>query len=82
MVNWANIQRPLTSSHDGKTETPVEIKMWRNLDEYLLFIINHSESKEKVTTTLQIESDGDYIITDLIHNETIKIRCKKFSINS
>jgi hypothetical protein len=65
-------QRPFTSSHDGKVDTPVEIKLLKNTGGYLLFLINHGDSKEKVTTLVQIEKEGEYNITDLIGNEKMK----------
>ena len=73
LIEWAKIKKPLTSSHDGITDTPVELKLWKNSDDYILFIINHSESKEKVIITLQIENDGEYVLSDLINNEETNV---------
>jgi beta-galactosidase GanA len=80
LIDWANVQKPLTSSHDGKTDTPIELKLWKNSDDYILFIINHGESKEKVNTKIHIENDGQYIITDLINNKTINAVSKNFQL--
>jgi len=80
LIDWANIQRPFTSSHDGKTETPVEIKLWKNSDVYTLFIINHSESKEKISANLRIENDGEFVLTDLLNKEESIVNVKKSQI--
>jgi len=81
LVDWANIKRPLKSSHDGIIETPVELKLWKNSDDYILFIINHSNSKENISTNLQIENDGEYVLTDLISNEETNVIAKNSQLN-
>lgn len=76
LVDWANIQRPLQSSHDGKTETFVEIKLCKSESGYILFVINHGESEQNVVTMIQTSKDGTYSVYDLIKNKTSLITSK------
>lgn len=65
LVDWANIERPFTTSHDGNTDSPVEVRLQENLEGVVLFIINHSETDEEVTVDLQLD-DGRYAMREVI----------------
>ncbi len=69
LLNWANIERPFTTSHDGNTERPVEVRLHENSDGYVLFVINHSITDENVTVDLRVDEDGDYSLRDVINDE-------------
>ena len=42
----------------------------------ILFIINHSESKQKVFADLKIEKNGDYVLSDLLSNEKSNLKAQ------
>jgi beta-galactosidase len=68
LLNWADIERPFTTSHDGNNATPVEVRLQENDNDYILYIINHSSATENVTVDLRVREDGDYSLRDIIHD--------------
>jgi beta-galactosidase len=70
LLNWAKIERPFTTTVDGRTSSQVEVRLQENKKGYLLFIINHSEKREEIEIDLKIRTNGNYIIRDVI-NETV-----------
>jgi beta-galactosidase len=80
LVDWANIKRPFTSSHDGKTETPVELKLWKTFNNYILFVINHSELSQNVVTNVNVENNGIYNIRSIINNNKFKVVSKDLQL--
>ena len=69
LLNWAKIERPFTTTLDGRTSSQVEVRLQEKNKGYLLFIINHSEKREEIEIDLKIRTNGSYIIRDVI-NET------------
>ncbi len=65
LAQWAGIERPFTSSHDGLSATPVEIRLMNAPDSYLLFVFNHGEKSEEVTINLQVAQDAIYQLTEI-----------------
>jgi beta-galactosidase len=66
LLDWAKIDRPFTTSHDGNRSQPVEVRLQENSDGYLVFVINHSTGTEDVTVTLQVSEDGSYAVKEII----------------
>ena len=58
-------------------QTPFQATVAKYTDKYILFIINHSKSKENITTKLKIEKNGAYKLVDLLSNEEINVVGKK-----
>ncbi|SFS45446.1 beta-galactosidase [Porphyromonadaceae bacterium NLAE-zl-C104] len=78
LLNWAKIERPFTTTLDGRSSNQVEVRLQDKKDGYLLFIINHSSESEEIGVELNIGSNGTYTVRDII-NETIK---KAYSIDN
>ena len=70
VVEWAKIDRPVISSHDGLKDAPVEIRLQENPEGYILFIFNHSEQRQRLKVTIKTRRDKNYLLRDLIHEET------------
>jgi beta-galactosidase len=70
LIKWAGIERPFTSSHDGRTTSQVEVRLKENSNSTLVFVINHSETTEEIEVNLKINRDGDYRIRDVIGDTT------------
>jgi len=69
LLQWSGIERPFTSSHDGKAEAPVEVRLRRTSAGFLLFLINHSESVQQVGVDLTVAKSGVYTLRDLVHEQ-------------
>jgi beta-galactosidase len=69
LLNWAKIERPFATSHDGNTGSPVEVRLQENGNGYVLFVINHSKTEEDVTVDLRVKEDSVYTLRDIIQDE-------------
>ncbi len=69
LINWANIERPYSSSLDGRTSNQLEVRLQENTNGHLLFVINHSEKGESFQVDLKV-SGGTYKVRDVIRNNT------------
>ena len=81
LLDWAKIVRPFKTSHDGKIDTPVEVRLHENKDGYLLFIINHSEKTEELAIRLNVKKDGNFTLNEVIKNNLIKLKSKNFQMD-
>jgi beta-galactosidase len=66
LLDWAKIDRPFISTHDGNTKSPVEVRLQENPEGYILYIINHSSSNESVSVDLRVAREGTYTVRDLL----------------
>ncbi len=71
LAEWAGVERRVRSSYDGKSDTPIEIRLQKSKAGTILFAINHSEQKQKVQIKLKVDNSGRYIIRNLITNAKI-----------
>ena len=81
LLAWAKINRPFTTSHDGKIDTPVETRMQTHSNELLMFVINHGENNETVKIQINGTADRAYTCQELISNRTITIASKNKTLN-
>ncbi len=84
LVDWAGIERPFTTSHDGNTDSPVEVRLQENSNGYILFVINHSETDEDVSVDLRVKEDGTYSLREVITDEesTLQSENQQLTINT
>ena len=73
-VRWAGIERPFTTSHDGRTSNQVEVRLQENSNGLLVFVLNHSEKHEEVTVDLSVTKEGWYKVRDVIKNSETRVR--------
>lgn len=66
LLAWAGVVRPFTTSHDGRSDAPVEVQVREFAAGYLLFIFNHSQTEEQVSVTLNIITDKRFDLTEII----------------
>lgn len=69
LTYWAGVERKVTSSHDGSDTAIVNIQLQENEDGYLLFAINHAETEEEVSISLQLEEDGTFSLREITQEE-------------
>ncbi len=68
VLRHAGVARPFTSSHDGKKDSRVEIRLQESNHGKILFIVNHGEKEEKVRVRMKVD-EGTYYIKSLISEE-------------
>ncbi|HLF36180.1 MAG TPA: beta-galactosidase [Cyclobacteriaceae bacterium] len=73
MIDWAGIKRPFTSSHDGRTENPVVIRLHENPDGQLLYILNQGKTAEKITINLSVAGSGEHLLREIINGRELKL---------
>lgn len=71
LAEWAGVERRVRSSHDGKSNTPIEIRLQESKAGTILFAINHSQQKQKVQIELKVDNSGRYLIRNLITNAKV-----------
>ena len=70
LLQWAKIERPFTSSLDGRTSAQVEVRLLENSKGYLLFVINHSDNSEETAINLKVKQNGNFSVRDVILDQT------------
>jgi beta-galactosidase len=81
LMNWAGIERPFTTSHDGISQIPVEVRLQENEKGYLLFILNHSNGQQEVTVDLKVPVDGSYLVREVITEKTSTLKSRGNRLN-
>ena len=77
-LDWANIKRPYKTNIDGRKSNQVEIALQSYDDNYLLYIISHSEKDESFEIELNAEANTNYKIADLFeYNESYQLKSQK-----
>lgn len=75
LLNWAKINRPFTTSLDGRTADQVEVRLQNKPDGgFILFLINHSKNTEEIDVTLAVKTNGDYMVRNVIENSRTSVR--------
>ncbi len=81
LLDWAEIERPFTSSHDGNKENYVEVRLQENDDGFVLYLINHSNSRETVSVELKTPETGRHRVRDVIMDEERHVRARDNILN-
>ena len=66
LSEWAGIERPFTSSHDGRPDNPVVIRLHENGNGNLLYILNQGVTGEEVTIQLKVPDDSEYALKEIL----------------
>ena len=69
-MNWAKIERPFTTSEDGRSSNQIEVRLQDSDKGYLLFLINHSVNNETIEIDLKVDYDGIFTLRDVINEES------------
>jgi beta-galactosidase len=76
LLNWAGIDRPFITSHDGNKGAQVEVRLQTNDRGFVLYIINHSDTVEEVKIDLSTGQNKNYRVRDLILNQESRVRSR------
>ena len=80
LTEWAKIQRPFTSSHDGNEENPIVIRLHENPGGYLLYVLNQGWTTEKINIQLNVPKEGNYMLTEILQDREIFMVSKNESL--
>ena len=75
LADWAGIEKPVTTSLDGKLAEPLVARLQENKDGKLLFLINHSPSAQTPLVSVRMP-DGSYEIAELISGKRQTVRAR------
>jgi beta-galactosidase GanA len=79
LLDWANVERPFTSSHDGRAGIEfIEVRLQNNKHGYLLFVINHSKNSENISISLKTERNGSFRVRDVITDMESRVNARDF----
>lgn len=76
LLNWAKIERPFTTSEDGRSSNQIEVRLQVSEKGYLLFLINHSVNNETIDIDLKVDYDGIFTLRDVINEESKNINSR------
>ncbi len=76
LLDWAKVERPFTSSHDGNTASHVEVRLQNNENGYVMYVINHSESLENISIDLRTEKNGNHKVRDVIMDQERRVSAR------
>lgn len=74
LLDWANIDRPFTTSLDGRISDQVEVRLMDTESGHLLFVINHSKNEEEINIDLKMDKDGMFVIHDILNDSQKNLR--------
>jgi beta-galactosidase len=75
-LEWAGVERMLTSSHDGDAEHPVDLRLQESENGFLLFCINHGNRSEEVRAELQLPGDDPLRVESLLDGRVLEPRAE------
>lgn len=65
LSDWAGVSKTVASSHDGRSESPVTVRLQENNDGWLLFVVNHGTENETVEITMRTSENGSFELAEL-----------------
>jgi beta-galactosidase len=75
LLNWANVSRPFSTSQDGvDSETPIEARLHKNADGYLLYLINHGEANRSLSVSMNVEREAEFVLSEILSKQTARKR--------
>jgi len=70
LLDWANIDRPFTTSHDGKQDSIV-VKLHMNPQGYLLYALNQGRTTKRINIKLKVKEDSNYTLKEMLQDRLI-----------
>ncbi len=67
LLDWANIERPFTTSHDGKQDSIV-VKLHTNRKGYLLYVLNQGRTKKSIDIKLNVNQDSEFVLHEILQD--------------
>lgn len=81
LLDWAKIERPVTTSADGRMANQIEVRILENPGSKILFIINHSNKNESLEIDLKTEADGLHRVRDILNGELTSLPASNLNLH-
>ncbi|MGH9771583.1 MAG: beta-galactosidase trimerization domain-containing protein, partial [Candidatus Acidiferrales bacterium] len=73
LINWAKVSRPFSTSQDGvDSDTPIEVRLHKNADGYLLYLINHGKGNRSLSVNLNVGRGGEFVLSEILSKQTMR----------
>ncbi|MBN1543661.1 beta-galactosidase [candidate division KSB1 bacterium] len=84
LVGWTEIERPLTTSHDGIADSPIEVRMRQTSQRRILFILNFGQEEQEVSVVTEVDHDRNYRLQELVggRNQSLTARDKSLTLQT
>lgn len=69
LLKEAGVQPPAES-----TSPDVEVGVWRGKEDLMVFVVNHLDQRSTSTVTVNLSSDGKYVVQDFFSREACQVR--------
>lgn len=69
LVDWAGIERPVTTNIDGQTNPPLTARLHETPTGYLLFLVNYNADPTDVEVEVVVNADGGWSLRELTTEE-------------
>jgi beta-galactosidase len=80
MLDWAGVERPFTSSHDGLAEEAVVVRLHENPEGLLLYVLNQGKKAQEVTLKVKVKSSGVFNLQEIIKGDIIQCQPEEGTI--
>jgi len=70
LLDWANIDRPFTTSHDGKQDSIV-VKLHINPNGYLIYALNQGLTTKRINIRLKVKEDSEYTLKEILQDKIL-----------
>lgn len=72
LADWANVVSPFTSSQPDDAANPLVMRLHEYPGGYLLFVLNHGKTTEKVTVRLKVTETDNWDLVEMLRNRKLK----------
>ncbi len=73
LADWAGVTRPVSTSRDGVSDTPIVARLQTDGRGYLLFLINHGHEEAELSVSVMVDGAGRFRLQDIIHDERKRV---------
>jgi len=70
MLEWAGIERPLVTSHDGPQDSVV-VRLHNHPGGHLLYVLNQGKTNKSITINLKLGEDSELILREILTEQEI-----------
>jgi beta-galactosidase len=67
LLDWANIDRPFSTSHDGKQDSIV-VKLQKNQEGYLLYVLNQGRTTKSIDIKLNVSEESVFVLNEILQD--------------
>lgn len=77
LVKWAKIEKPFTVQQSQISDNPLVVRLQKNPNGNLLYVLNHGKTPEKATIKMNVDEDGVYILKEIMTEKEMALASKE-----